>query len=82
MQKFDKKLTKNAILNPKPYEISNLTFCSKTTKSSKHENLQNAKKLSKIQKKSSKNQQIRQKIDKNQQNSFSRQAIFLYCNSY
>ena len=50
MQKFDKKLTKNAILNPKPYEIPNLTFCSKTTKSPKHENLQNAKKMSKIQK--------------------------------
>ena len=65
MQKFDKKLTKNAILNPKPYEIPNLTFCSKTTKSSKHENLQNAKKSSKIQKKSSKNQQFRQKINKN-----------------
>ena len=58
MQTSDKKLTKNAILNPKPYEIPNLTFCSKTTKSSKHENLQNAKKkLSKIQKN-------RQKINK------------------
>ena len=57
MQKFDNKLTKNAILNPKPYEIPNLTFCSKTTKSSKHENLQNAKKWSKIQKN-------RQKINK------------------
>ena len=43
MQKFDNKLTKNAILNPKPYEISNLTFCLKTTKSSKRKNLQKNK---------------------------------------
>ena len=57
MQKFDKNLTKNAILNPKPYEISNLTFYSKTTKLSKHKKLQKTKKSSKIQKN-------RQKINK------------------
>ena len=69
MQKFDKKLTKNAILNPKPYEIPNLTFCSKTIQNRQNTKIcktqkKNCQKYKKIVKKSTNSSKNRQKSTK------------------